>query len=62
MLHGQQLEALAGMLRVLGQGKGGVQELLRGLHRGERAPVVRHFVGGHDPLPAAGVPHHHSDI
>ena len=25
-----------------------IQEVLRGLHRGERAPVVRHFVGGHD--------------
>ena len=36
-------------------------EALRALHRGERAPVVRHFVGGHDPLPAAA-PHHHSDI
>lgn len=39
-----------------------IQEVLRGLHRGERAPVVRHFVGGHDPLPKTGVPHHHSDI
>ncbi|KAG1543946.1 hypothetical protein G6F50_013933 [Rhizopus delemar] len=39
-----------------------IQEVLRELHRGERAPVVRHFVGGHDPLPKAGVPHHHSDI
>ena len=38
-----------------------IQEVLRALHRGERAPVVRHFVGGHDPLPAA-VPHHHNDI
>jgi hypothetical protein len=28
-----------------------IQEVLRALHRGERAPVVRHFVGGHDPLP-----------
>ena len=38
-----------------------VQEQLRALHRGERHPVVRHFVGGSDPLEAA-VPHTHSDI
>ncbi|MBD7953606.1 MFS transporter [Stenotrophomonas sp. Sa5BUN4] len=38
-----------------------VQEQLRALHRGERHPVVRHFVGGSDALEAA-VPHTHSDI
>lgn len=38
-----------------------VQAQLRTLHRGERQPVVRHFVGGTDTLPG-GVPHHHSDI
>lgn len=38
-----------------------VQEQLRALHRGERHPVVRHFVGGGDALEAA-VPHTHSDI
>lgn len=38
-----------------------IQETLRALHRGERSPVVRHFVGGGDEpvrLPA----HHHRDI
>lgn len=38
-----------------------VQEQLRTLHRGERHPVVRHFVGGSDALDGA-VPHTHSDI
>lgn len=38
-----------------------VQEQLRTLHRGERHPVVRHFVGGSDAL-AGAVPHTHSDI
>ena len=38
-----------------------VQEQLRALHRGERHPVVRHFVGGSDAL-AGAVPHTHSDI
>lgn len=38
-----------------------VQEQLRTLHRGERHPVVRHFVGGSDALDGV-VPHTHSDI
>jgi len=38
-----------------------VQEKLRSLHRGERHPLVRHFVGGTDALPGA-VPPAHSDI
>lgn len=38
-----------------------VQEQLRTLHRGERHPVVRHFVGGSDALDGA-VPHTHSHI
>lgn len=38
-----------------------VQARLRELHRGERHPVVRHFVGGGEAPPAA-VPHAHRDI
>ncbi|MDR6093099.1 MFS transporter [Stenotrophomonas sp. SORGH_AS_0321] len=38
-----------------------VQEQLRTLHRGERHPVVRHFVGGSDALDGV-LPHTHSDI
>ena len=38
-----------------------VQEQLRRLHRGERHPVVRHFVGGSEAL-ASAIPHSHSDI
>jgi len=38
-----------------------IQEALRALHRGERAPVVRHFVGGGD-APVTPLAHHHQDI
>jgi len=38
-----------------------IQEALRAMHRGERAPIVRHFVGGGEaPVPMPGP--HHSDI
>lgn len=36
-----------------------LQEQIRALHQGERAPLVRHFVGGGG---AAVPPHTHSDI
>ncbi len=38
-----------------------IQEALRALHKGERAPVVRHFVGGGD-APVTPPAHHHQDI
>ncbi len=38
-----------------------IQEALRVLHKGERAPVVRHFVGGGD-VPVHAPAHHHQDI
>jgi len=38
-----------------------IQEALRALHKGERAPVVRHFVGGGE-APVAPLAHHHQDI
>ncbi len=52
--HLRQHERVTGEDHVL-------QQQIRLLHRSERAPVVRHFVGGSAPAPGA-VPHAHHDI